>query len=209
MSSIGSIDGKRVKEREGERERTAVNRRNPPILSRSRFRISIRLSKGQSIANRRDRYWSISAISSSFTRSVGTARCILHCCEYLDENLHEKCVTNVRQGFETSRWSMQSISSTVRLFSWTNRIDSKTKKSWRFSYASTWSEGQRLFLLQTFFQVFLSPQMAIHLHNEQQRSRRIVNLHCPELLSYRTKKDQTNLLWTQQNPDWLEWSPRR
>ena len=87
--------------KERERERTAMNRRNPPILSGSRFRISTRLSKGQRIANRRDRHWSISTNSSSFTRSVGTARCILHCCEYLDETLHEKCLTNVRQDFET------------------------------------------------------------------------------------------------------------
>lgn len=156
MYSIGSIDGRRVKEREGGRERTAMNRINPPIRSGSRFRISTRLSKGQSIANRRDRHWLVSANSSSFTRSVGTARCIPHCCEYLDEILHEKCVTNVRQDFETSRWSMQSISFTVRLFGWANLIDSKTKKSWRISYASTWSEGQHLFLLRTFLQVSLS-----------------------------------------------------
>ena len=45
-----------------------------------------------------------------FSRSVQTVRCIVHCCEYLDDALNEKCVTNVRQDFETS------ISLIVRLF---------------------------------------------------------------------------------------------
>ena len=38
-----------------------------------------------------------------FSRSVETVRCIVHSCEYLDDALNEKCVTNIRQDFETSR----------------------------------------------------------------------------------------------------------